>query len=734
MVSERGDFKLEVDGLVVPHDGYLGPTWDPPYLVLAGTRVCVDLKCNACQSSGFVSSECDEAPLAVSGPMQPDGDGCYLATAPGDVEWSVGEPCVREGEAPDRALMRVVAPEAVIAAAEHTLDAWIIRAAASDPGFVSFAGAPWLDEVKWPLQAVVGSQVSTLAVRLRELASDHGVAWERDAGGVEWTTTRGRAPITYPDHGLRFVTFEGTEAEASLRVADQTWSIGQVVSVAPDAVASLEIAGVFYHEEDPDAPVVSRRTYPMFVRVIARDAAGAPVEGVPIRWSIDRGELAVMPNVTGEFAELADECLSPEGRGGPREVVLRASHGDVSAALTLRWTAPEQERDDEWTPSPYCLDPEGCGCRAADPSAAALLVLGLLALRRRRRPHVHRNMAVGACLFVLPLAGCDEDDPPVVGAAEVHELGLLPLDWYAGGGHSVRLGEGALWLLQDEQSHGFALTPDLDARDGLHPLEIGVDDEGSPRDLLPTTDDEREYNSGQACYESQCPRKFLRPGPVVHDPERARLLLFYTKWHRTEPGGDPRYVGSSIAVWRDDLAGRPARPVLAEGAAEPTLLFGADEPRLAAAALVADDHVYTFACDGERNPCILARAPLALAQQRGAWDFYGEGGLWSTARKDALRQFDGAPTLSVHYNAHADVFVAAHVVPGTTRIVIRTAPRLEGPWSDAGEIHRVWQPVPAVAIDGVMFHPELAQEGDRVDYLTYHADAGGLHLLEVRWE
>ena len=45
--------------------------------------------------------------------------------------------------------------------------------------------------------------------------------------------------------------------------------------------------------------------------------------------------------------------------------------------------------------------------------------------------------------------------------------------------------------------------------------------------------------------------------------------------------------------------------------------------------------------------------------------------------------FEGAPSLSVAFNQHLGAFAAIYAQPLSNRVVIRTAPSLTGPWSQA---------------------------------------------------
>lgn len=759
MISERGEFRLSVDGLSKSGSAVDGTWWAPPYLVLADTRLCPELLCDACEAA----DGCEDAALQASGPVSVDDDGCFVTEAPGEVVWTVASGCGAPGQPPDQIRMRVLAADEVEARAYPWLDGTVAQEAPREQPGILTIGAPWPGLMPREFKVVAGEQVE-LIVELFEPGSGHPVARQAEPAAVTWTTTRGRPAVTYPAESLRLVSFAGTESAAAFEFAGHTWPIGQLTGVPAESVVSLELAGALIVSGDPDAPLLGRTSTPLGARAIARDAAGDLVIGLPMAWSADVGNVAHVPELTRhEHLVVADDCVAPEQREGPRALVLRGSSQGLSATLRFDWTGTREatvftpEPGADWAPSPNCLEPTGgCGCRSADPGGASLLLLGLLGLRRRRRSrtcpsgHAFKNMAIGTCLCVLPLVACS-GDPPALAVAEALPLGELPLGFSpAEGGHSVGVGERALWVFRDTRRGGHyesastaAVLADADAVDGLFPFsQVALAEDGTSLPLLRLREGETAATVGpddaECAAADACPYVSLWPGPVVHDPERARVLVFYRKVAQARGAAD-RHVGSSIAVWRDDLAGRPVRPALAEDPEEPTLLFGADGPRLAAAAIADDEFVFAFACDGKDNPCVLLRAPLDRALERDAWRFLAEDGAWSGSRDGAQELFAGAPTMSVHRSAHADAYVAVYAEPGDAAVVLRTAPRLEGPWSDAADLYRPDAPLGPLRVRDALLHRELAREGGLVEYLTYAedevgGDMGRLQLVEVRWQ
>ena len=77
-------------------------------------------------------------------------------------------------------------------------------------------------------------------------------------------------------------------------------------------------------------------------------------------------------------------------------------------------------------------------------------------------------------------------------------------------------------------------------------------------------------------------------------------------------------------------------------------------------------------------------------------------------------------------------FVALASAPGSGRVVLRTAPQPEGPWSDATLVVDL-----GAAVVATVQHPELAAEAGRKVYFSYQraADPGGeLRLVEITLE
>jgi hypothetical protein len=203
----------------------------------------------------------------------------------------------------------------------------------------------------------------------------------------------------------------------------------------------------------------------------------------------------------------------------------------------------------------------------------------------------------------------------------------------------------------------------------------------------------------------------------VVDAARDRILVLYGLVY-AEPGDFNFHgVGQGLAIWpKGDPA--PVRPELAPGAEHPTLLFGEDEPPFGAAAVVDGGDLVAYACptSGFAQRCVVGRVPLADATDRAAWRFW-DGSGWSSDVEDATEVFDGASIMQVSYNDALGVFTAIYSHSFDLDVQIRTAPAPQGPWSDERLLFT------ARDDDGDVYdalaHPEYAEQGGRVQYVSY---------------
>ncbi|MEX2310520.1 MAG: DUF4185 domain-containing protein [Pirellulales bacterium] len=93
---------------------------------------------------------------------------------------------------------------------------------------------------------------------------------------------------------------------------------------------------------------------------------------------------------------------------------------------------------------------------------------------------------------------------------------------------------------------------------------------------------------------------------------------------------------------------------------------------------------------------------------------------WSKEFQPTAVLFDAVPNeMSAAYNPYLQKHVAFHTLHRENKIVMRTAPRIIGPWSDGEIVYRPERIKEADLIYAAKEHPELAREDGRVMYVTF---------------
>jgi hypothetical protein len=106
---------------------------------------------------------------------------------------------------------------------------------------------------------------------------------------------------------------------------------------------------------------------------------------------------------------------------------------------------------------------------------------------------------------------------------------------------------------------------------------------------------------------------------------------------------------------------------------------------------------------------------------------------WITKFTPTARLFDSVPNeMSAAYNPYLRKHVAFHSLHRENKIVMRTAPRIVGPWSDPLIVYRPEKIADKDLIYAAKEHPELARENGSVLYVTFVNSADYVpQLLEV---
>lgn len=253
-----------------------------------------------------------------------------------------------------------------------------------------------------------------------------------------------------------------------------------------------------------------------------------------------------------------------------------------------------------------------------------------------------------------------------------------------------------------------------------------LDAAGAPYPFLGFTPEEQRYNDSTGRPDE---RYALWPGSIVTGADGKGVSLYIKL--KVHPGSlNFETIGTGLARFRRDTT---------FAVRDTALLFRTPEPALSMAIVVGDT---LYAWGGKNDgtpylPVVIARAPLALMDRRSAWTFW-DGSGWNADYHAArsIMDFIGGD-VSISYNAHLGRWLAVHSGFFASTIMMRTAPRPEGPWSAAAVAFEG-----APAADGANDYaakeqPHLATDGGRSVYVTYHQPlgfvSGKVHLVEVRF-
>lgn len=177
--------------------------------------------------------------------------------------------------------------------------------------------------------------------------------------------------------------------------------------------------------------------------------------------------------------------------------------------------------------------------------------------------------------------------------------------------------------------------------------------------------------------------------------------------------------------------------------AESTLWWKGTDPKFGAAVCVdqPSHFIYVYGVileNGVQNGYLARVLPEDLAYLDRYEYLISEAPSWDRNLRHAIPILQGMPQeMSVSHNAYLDCFLAVHSLDLTGRIVGRTAPNPWGPWSEpvdlwkVNPVHEKPLPYPKLIYAGKE-HPELADQGGRILYLTYiEFEEYFPHLIEV---
>lgn len=350
--------------------------------------------------------------------------------------------------------------------------------------------------------------------------------------------------------------------------------------------------------------------------------------------------------------------------------------------------------------------------------------------------------AAGVCGCLILSPGCGGDSPTDPGnaapmpleVAAMRDLGTItqPASVVGrDGGPSALVGGRVLWTFGDTFYSQLAVdgtnfrTNTAALSDPANPVAAAepLDANGTPGQAVPFTAEEKAYNDSTGRPDN---RIALWVGSVVGDVDGSGLA-FVSKLHVRS--GILNYEDIGIALARFP-PGRTAADRYAG------LLFRENEPGFSHA-FVHESHVYAYGpMRGANNrQYAVARAPLNQARERAAYRFFS-GADWVAdvaLATGVMRDIPGV--VSVSYNAHLRQFLAVHSAPLSNRVVMRSAPRPEGPWSEPLDMFTGMPPTNTGGL-GVNYagveHSELAQDAGRRVFVSYHRPLAGFLRGEMR--
>jgi hypothetical protein len=287
---------------------------------------------------------------------------------------------------------------------------------------------------------------------------------------------------------------------------------------------------------------------------------------------------------------------------------------------------------------------------------------------------------------------------------------------------SVADAQGQTW-----HNNSFAFSANLAAAQGIT-LSDRTDAAGAPTYFVAPTTDEAAFfaaHQGSPCQEQPCGARYAAwPGTPLFDAKRNRALLPYGLVWAAPGDFNFHGVGASFAVW-NEFASAPERPTVAPGQAHPTLLFTEDEPGFGTAAAIEGDELFAFGCvqDGLTFHCLLGEVALDAVFERSAWRFW-DGAQWSTSLSSAKPVFDASSIVSVQFNAYLGQWTAIYSAVLSNDIMLRTAPALVGPWSDALRLFTADRRRQGGTSYDAASHAEFAEGGGQVLYVSYSRPNG----------
>lgn len=280
--------------------------------------------------------------------------------------------------------------------------------------------------------------------------------------------------------------------------------------------------------------------------------------------------------------------------------------------------------------------------------------------------------------------------------------------------------------LDDKLSNSAAIVPAQDVSKGIQRFRFLTQSDGKrPRQVVPFVADENPAAQ--------------RIWPIHGLCVGKQIYVFY---HRISliPGVDVfenfhldgmGIARATVGEWQFERLQAP------DGTRE---FWKGDEPGFGVFVEQRDDHVYVWG--SLMTGMFLARTRHDAITDLASYEYLVAAPTasqpevaprWSKSFQPTAPLFDSVPNeMSASYNRHLGCYTAIHSKLGENNIVLRTAPRIVGPWSEAEIVFRPERSKESDTVYAAKEHPELARDGGRILYVTFVNSASYVpQLIEV---
>jgi hypothetical protein len=354
-----------------------------------------------------------------------------------------------------------------------------------------------------------------------------------------------------------------------------------------------------------------------------------------------------------------------------------------------------------------------------------------------------------SCVLALTVAcshACAESGPPpippIVSVTPMSTVQQSPVVQGRDGTYSAEFNGTSYWVFGDTTltvdnasgtnffSNSMAWATNLDASGGIVLNGNYVDSSGEPAQFIPFLPNEAAYNAAHSstnCTAEPCGANLaLWAGPIVPDPARNRMLVFFIEIWRAPGYSGWITLGEGVAIWQN---GTVTRPVVNPNAPYPTLLWQGSQIGFTYGWVVSGETLYMYGnvTLGLTKDTQVARVNLANVTTLDDWTYYAGNGVWSAKPSEAVTVFNGgAAGSSVFYDAFLGMYVAIYSGVLNSNLYYNVSYTPWGPWS-APTLFYVGLPAYQNNADyAALAHPEFASGNGQTQYVTYVQDTGFL--------